>query len=101
MAKVVHVSAGPDACLCGCGEPAVEGMADYAAMLAACKSGADTLKLKARSGGNRRVEAENLLWAWDRCEDALESLVHGRAPVFLGPPTPTWVAVWLERVNNL
>ena len=101
MARTATVHVESEACRCGCGQPAIPGLADDAVLLAIGKRHADELEVKSRSGGRRREEAEKLLWAWDRCAEALDAHVHGRPVGMLGPPTPAWMACWADRVKAL
>lgn len=90
-----------ETCGCGCGRPPVEGREMEAVLLGISRQTLRQLKAKAKSGGERKRKAEQLLWAWNRCEDGFEAYVHGTLLRACGPPTPLWVNSWRRRVEEL
>ena len=88
-------------CKCGCGEPASDGVELHAILLAVARKSLDKLQAKAKSGGERERRAEDLMWAWNRCERGFEAYVHGEQLWECGPPTPLWVNSWRRRVEEL
>ena len=90
-----------DRCGCGCGRPAVEGAEMHAALLGVARESLRKLEAKAKSGGERTLRAEHLMWAWKRCEEGFEAFVHGNPIWECGPPTPLWVHSWRNRVERL
>lgn len=88
-------------CGCGCGKPPVEGAEVHAVLLQEARKSLRKLEAKAKSGGERERKAKHLLWAWQRCEEAFESFVHGNPLWECGPPTPLWVSSWCKRIEKL
>lgn len=89
-------------CRCGCGEQQNPETVSEALQLAAARRTAKALSHKLYRGGETAKQAEQLLWAWGNCSDAMDALVHDRPPRYgQGPPTTFWLITWMQRAAEL